>query len=277
LIVLCSAPASAAQFVLLDVTFDYTYADALNSRPSMSHHYVTDGQGMNAARPLNWTSPVNYRDGTVHLHLEVLQKPAGAQPVGWALCYVGNAGSYGCPYTPYYTATGTYERDVSMRSFFQNDTIDWSRGVKQLDMVYTVNDTGNGHVHNFPNLQNLVAPTRVRLAMVQVSAGSVYDPSILNKAPEPRPPDAGPALDAGSPGAAAPDAGTPDAGAIDADPAPVEPRPHPEPIPREGTPRATGDVIVMDGGCEAAPSELIAGALLTSLLWRSRRARAPRR
>ena len=36
-----------------------------------------------------------------------------------------------------------------------------------------------GHITNFPALKDLVTPTRVRIAMVQVSNGSTYDPSIL--------------------------------------------------------------------------------------------------
>jgi len=177
---LTAAPltARADQFVLFDATFTYTWDDAMNSSPSKSHYYVTPNNWLNKARPTNWQAPVDYRDGTVHIHLEVLEKPAGTQMAGWALCYVGG-NSYGCPYTPYYTQTGVYERDVDMHSFFNNATIDWTRGISEVDLVYTVNDSGSGHITNFPNLKDLVTPTRVRIAMVQVSQGSKYDPSIL--------------------------------------------------------------------------------------------------
>jgi hypothetical protein len=174
--------ARAEQFVLFDATFTYTWDDAMNSSPSKSHYYVTNSNWLNKARPTNWSAPVDYRDGTVHIHLEVLEKPAGNQQAGWALCYVGNSGSYGCPYTPYYTQTGVYERDVDMHSFFNNATIDWTRGISEVDLVYTVNDSGSGHITNFPNLKDLVTPTRVRMSMVQVSQGSKYDPSILGDA-----------------------------------------------------------------------------------------------
>lgn len=168
----------AEQFVLFDVTFTMTWEDATTSSPSKSHHYVKADSGLNPARPTNWVSPVNYRNGKVHIYLEVIEKPEGGQSQGWALCYVGS-GNYGCPYTEYYTEAGVYERDVDMHSFYNNATIDFTKGISQVDMIYTINDSGSGHVHNFPALKDKTTPTKVRIAMVQVSEGASYDPSIL--------------------------------------------------------------------------------------------------
>ncbi len=178
LLTLSPTPSHAEQFVLFDVTFTMTWEDATTSSPSKSHHYVKSDSGLSVTRPTNWVSPVNYRNGKVHIYLEVLEKPAGGQSQGWALCYVGG-GSYGCPYTEYYTATGVYERDVDMHSFYNNATIDFTKGISQVDMIYTINDSGSGHVHNFPELKDKTTPTKVRIAMVQVSEGDTYDPSIL--------------------------------------------------------------------------------------------------
>jgi hypothetical protein len=83
--------ATAAQFVLFDVTFSYTKEDADNSKPSKSHYYVKDPV-LNVNRPKDWTSPVDYRNGTVHVRLEVLEKPAGGAPTTWTLCYIPNKG-----------------------------------------------------------------------------------------------------------------------------------------------------------------------------------------
>src|SRR5690606_17166583 len=127
-------------------------------------------------------SPVNYRDGSVHIRVEVLEKPAGGQTVGWALCYIANQGAYGCPYSDYYTEEGVYERDVAMNNFWTSGPITWESGIKQMDLVYTINNSGSGQVHNFPELQNATTPTGVRITMVQVSAGDTYDPSILDDA-----------------------------------------------------------------------------------------------
>jgi hypothetical protein len=182
LVTLLPKPSRAQQFVLFDVSFDFTWEDAINAAPSKSHYYVKESNGLSLQRPTNWVTPINYRTGKVHIHLEVLEKPAGGQKQGWALCYVGQAGSYGCPYTDYYTETGTYERDVSMDSFYNNATIDWTKGVSEVDLVYTINDSGQGHVHFFPELKDKTTPTKVRLAMVQVASGSTYDPSMLPSA-----------------------------------------------------------------------------------------------
>ena len=76
--------ARADQFVLFDVTFTFTQEDALNSKPSQSHYYVKSDR-LDPQRPKDWTSPVDYRNGTVHLRLEVLEKPAGDQPTSCLL------------------------------------------------------------------------------------------------------------------------------------------------------------------------------------------------
>lgn len=175
---LSAGTARADQFVLFDATFTYTWQNATTSSPSKSHYYVNEGNWLNKARPTNWVSPVNYRNGKVHIRVEVFEKPAGAQKVGWALCYVANQGGYGCPYTDYYSAPGIYEKEVSMTSFYNNQTLQWDRGVKQVDLVYTINDSGSGHVDRYPNLMNQTTPTRLRITMVQVSQGDTYRPAI---------------------------------------------------------------------------------------------------
>ncbi|HXI57528.1 MAG TPA: hypothetical protein VNO55_15785 [Polyangia bacterium] len=184
LVVLTSLPgrARAEQFLLFDATFTYTWNDAITSTPSKSHYYVTEKNWLNKSRPANWISPVNYRDGKVHIRAEVIEKPPGTQQAGWALCYVANVGNYGCPYTDYYTKVGVYEKDADMHTFYNNTTLQWDHGVKEVDLVYTINGSGSGHISNFPALKDATTPTKVRISMVQVSAGSTYDPSILNTA-----------------------------------------------------------------------------------------------
>jgi hypothetical protein len=179
LVSLSAKTSRAEQFVLFDQTFTMTWEDAISSTPSKSHHYVKANSGLNPMQPSNWVSPIDYRNGKVHIHLEVLDKPAGGQKQGWALCYVGKAGSYGCPYTDYYTEEGVYDKEVSMTNFYNDDTIDWTKGIAEVDLIYTINDSGSGHVHFFPELKDKTTPTTVRIAMVQVSAGSTYDGSVL--------------------------------------------------------------------------------------------------
>src|SRR5262249_28625563 len=120
------------QFVLFDVTFSFSKMDADTSTPSKSHYYVK-GAALNPQRPRDWTSPVDYRNGTVHIRLEVLDRPASGEPTQWSLCYIPNRGQgngYGCTGTPLYAEKGVYEKDVSMKSFWQNDAILWTEGIK---------------------------------------------------------------------------------------------------------------------------------------------------
>lgn len=174
--------AAAAQFTLFDVTFDYTKADADNSKPSKSHYYVK-GDRLNPNRPTDWTSPVDYRNGTVHIRIEVLEKPAGGEPTTWTLCYIPNKGQgngYGCTGTDLFRETGVYEKDVPMTAFWQNEGIVWTEGIKQMDLVIKDSSGGSGHAHKRADHEKFF-PARVRITMTQVSAGSKYDPSLAPK------------------------------------------------------------------------------------------------
>ena len=186
LIAMCAAaPAGtclADQFVLFDVTFTYTKDNADNSKPSKSHYYVKADQ-LNPNRPKDWTSPIDYRNGSVHIRCEVLEKPAGAEPTTWTLCYIPNKGQkngYGCTGTPLYRDKGVYERDVSMTSFWENDSIIWSEGIKRKDLV--IKDGSGGHAHKWADHEKFF-PTKVRITLVQVSAGGKCDPSLVQNLP----------------------------------------------------------------------------------------------
>ena len=72
LLMLNASLTRADQFVLFDVTFPFTKDDAFNSKPNQSHYYVK-GDKLNAQRPKDWTAPVDYRNGTVHVRLEVIE------------------------------------------------------------------------------------------------------------------------------------------------------------------------------------------------------------
>lgn len=168
------------QFVLFDVEFTYTKVDADNSTPSKSHYYVTS-ERLNSDMPIDWTSPVDYRNGTVHIRLEVIEKPTGDIPTTWTLCYIPNEGQgngYGCTSTGLYTTEGIYEVDVPMTSFWENESIIWSKGIKQMDLVIKDDSGGQGHAHKREDHENFF-PTRVRIIMVQVPVGEVYNPKLV--------------------------------------------------------------------------------------------------
>jgi len=176
------APCRANQFVLIDVTFPFTKEDAENSTPSKSHYYVR-GDKMNPDRPKDWTSPVDYRNGTVHIRTEVIEKPEGGEPTTWSLCYIPNKGQkngYGCTNTTLYKEKGVYEQDVSMTKFWENDSIIWSEGIKEMHLVLKADK--NLHAHKRPDPEHFF-PTKVRITMVQVAAGAKYDPSLVPNLP----------------------------------------------------------------------------------------------
>jgi hypothetical protein len=176
--------AHAEQFVLFDATFTYTKADADNSKPSKSHYYVR-GKDLNPDRPRDWTAPVDYRNGTVHIRAEIIEKPAGGEPTTWTICYIPNKGQkngYGCTGTGIFREIGVYEHDVSMKSFWENDSIIWSEGIKQMDLVIKDNSGGSGHAHKRKDHEKFF-PTKVRITLVQVSAGSTYDPGLVPNLP----------------------------------------------------------------------------------------------
>src|SRR5688572_30452753 len=190
LLVAAPAPRRGDQFVLFDVTFTYTKEDADNSKPSPSHYYVK-GDRLNPERPKDWTSPVDYRTGTVHTRIEVLEKPDGGEPTQWNLCYIPNKGQkngYGCTTTGVYKEKGVYEQDVAMTKFWQNDSIVWSEGVKEMHLVIKDGSGGSGHAHKRADHEKFF-PTKMRITMIQVAAGAKYDPSLVPNLPPAKPKD----------------------------------------------------------------------------------------
>lgn len=180
----CATFSRAEQFVLFDVTFPYTKADADNAKPNPSHYYVK-GDMLNAQRPKDWTAPVDYRNGTVHVRLEVIEKPAGGEPTTWSVCYIPNKGQrhgYGCIGTDVYKEAGVYEKDIDMTKFWQNDDIVWSEGIKEMHLVIKDNSGGQGHAHKRPDFEKFF-PTKIRMTLIQVSAGAKYDPKLVPNLP----------------------------------------------------------------------------------------------
>src|SRR5436190_6388786 len=139
----------AAQFVLFDVVFTYTKEDADTSTPSKPHFYLK-GDRINPDRPKDWTSPIDYRNGLVHFRAEIIEKPPGGEPTTWTMCYIPNKGQgngYGCTGTDIFREKGVYEKDVSMNTFWENKSIIWTEGIKQIDLVIKDGSGVSGHAH----------------------------------------------------------------------------------------------------------------------------------
>ncbi|WP_095533247.1 hypothetical protein [Jiulongibacter sediminis] len=173
-----------SQFTLFDVEFSYSKSDAENSSPSKSHFYVKNHL-INPNRPVDWTSPVNFRDGLVHIRIDVIEKPMGNEPTKWTICYIPNRGQdngYGCTSTDLFTSEGVFEKDVSMHDFWENQSIIWTEGIKQMDLVIKDESGGQGHAHKRKDHEKFF-PTRVRISMIQVAEGYQYNPRLLPEKP----------------------------------------------------------------------------------------------
>jgi len=173
----CATPCSAQQFVLFDEVFSFGIEEAVRTK---SHLFVMPddfGKGC----PSDWTSPVDYRNGRVHIRIEVLEKPKGEAPTTWSLCYIPNVGQkngYGCTGTAKYTREGVYDSEVSMTAFWNHDSIVWDKGIKKMALVIKDGSGGQGHAHKRKDHEKYF-PTRIRISMVQIARGGKFDESIL--------------------------------------------------------------------------------------------------
>jgi len=61
-----------------------------------------------------------------------------------------------------------------MTTFWQNDDIVWSEGIKEMHLV--LEDDRNLHAHKRPDSEKFF-PTKVRMTLTRVSKGSTYSPS----------------------------------------------------------------------------------------------------
>jgi hypothetical protein len=86
LALVAATPARAEQFVLFQQTFEITKAAVDRSG---SHFYVR-GPMLTQPAGNNWTGPVDYRNGTVYIQTEVLEKPNATEPNHWSYCYMPN-------------------------------------------------------------------------------------------------------------------------------------------------------------------------------------------
>jgi hypothetical protein len=169
-----AAPARAEQFVLFQQTFEITKA-AVDKAGS---HFFVRGGMLSQPPGNNWTAPVDYRNGNVYIRTEVLEKPASGEPNHWSYCYMPNrpiGPGYGCAGSGRYTDKGVYDRVEKMTSWWQNTAISWPQGIKEMHLV--IKGMGDsGHLHKRSDVDKLF-PSKVRITMVQVSAGSTLDAS----------------------------------------------------------------------------------------------------
>jgi hypothetical protein len=155
-----SSRAQAEQFVLIDLTYEATTANTMDS----------NFPGTPAANiPKNLKTPIDYASGTAYVRYEVLTKPSAAKTL-YNVCFK-NASNYAClGYGPAYTATGTYNYSGAFSSFWQGDLVDWSMGISEVMLILKdeteVKVQGNAMFY----------PTKMRVTITIVAPGSTYVP-----------------------------------------------------------------------------------------------------
>lgn len=155
---LCSV-ARAEQFVLVDVSYTHSAETTKDS------HYYTKPP---ADAPKDWTNPVDYSTGSVHIIVDVKTKPAGDTPTKFQICFEGTP-SYACTLqSPTYTATGRVEWDSPFKDFWYDSTVDWSKGTKQIPLI--LKDTNNGKPAGDPKYM----PTDLHVQLTLVSPGAKF-------------------------------------------------------------------------------------------------------
>lgn len=117
--------AAQQQFVLVDATFTATAQNTMKSQYPIAPL---------PAAPSNWRTPINWAEGSIHVRLEVIEKPTALKTLG-NVCFENSMTLTCQPYPPPFSSKGVYPSSAKISSFWQYDVFDWT---KKLDRVYVV-------------------------------------------------------------------------------------------------------------------------------------------
>jgi hypothetical protein len=177
-----SAVRAQDQLELVDVTYTATAENTDDSRYDLEP---------SADVPDDWTSPVDYAGGSVHVRAEVLDKPSD-DLTNLNICLEGAPGeTLSClPYLVY-TEPGVYEDTFPFDVLWQYDVRDWTESTNQIAMI-------------LKDEEELVRPDdpafypyELHVTITLLTEGTTYVPP--GEEPEPEP-DAGAAGDGGEGG-----------------------------------------------------------------------------
>lgn len=155
-----SSRAYAEQFVLLDLSYEATSANTMDSHfPAMPAANI----------PKNLKTPVDYASGTAYVRFEVLTKPSAAKTL-YNICFE-NASNYAClPYPPAYTAAGVYTFNAPFSAFWQGNLVDWSMGISGVQLI--LKDEKEAKVQG----SAMFYPYQTHITITLVTPGSTYEP-----------------------------------------------------------------------------------------------------
>ena len=153
---LCSALPAAAQnkFIAADTTYTATTMNTMNS-----HYNITPPAGI----PTNWKSPIDYTTGTVSVRMEVLEKPSTAKTLV-NVCFEGNVETC-MNYPPAYTGPGVINFSQEIKSFWQYDMFDYSKGIQTVAVSLKDED------ETLAQGNAMFYPTKVKLTVTVTAAG----------------------------------------------------------------------------------------------------------
>jgi hypothetical protein len=157
------AAARAEQIVLFDTTYTHTNAND-------SHHGIS-GAALN--QPDNWTSPIDYTQGTIHFYQEVMTKPSNRETI-IDFCLISTR-DYGCIETFVYTTTGLHEtvRSMAGKDVDKRAVIDFTHKMQSIQMVLK---TPAPTYINGGKPQSDFLPSKMRFVATLVSPGGTYVP-----------------------------------------------------------------------------------------------------
>lgn len=149
------ARADQAQFVLIDATFTATANNTMSSE-----YAVAPLPGA----PANWRAPVDFAAGTLHVRVEVLEKPSDRETL-CNVCFKA-ADVLTCqPYPKPYTKPGVYKSEAYFSSFWQYEMYDWTKPVERVNVV--VKDENGRFVQGNPAF----FPTKLHVTVTIVPPG----------------------------------------------------------------------------------------------------------
>lgn len=152
------ARAQDSQFVLIDATFTATSSNTMSSEYAVAPL---------AGAPENWRAPIDYAAGSLHVRVEVLEKPSNLKTL-CNVCFKA-ADVLTCqPYPEPYTKPGVYESDAYFRSFWQYELYDWTKPVERVNVV--VKDENGRFVQGNPSY----FPTKLHVTVTIVPPGERF-------------------------------------------------------------------------------------------------------
>ncbi len=253
--------AQAAQFTLVDLTYEHKYEYASHFRINPSPE-----------TPANWKAPVDFTKGRVYGRLEVMSRPSSTDRAIFGIC-LESTPSYACTFSPTYTNQKVLTWDQPFSQMYQANQVDWTKRPRKVALIQKMEAYGRNiePAQIGEAMARRYLPTTVRVVVTFVPEGETYvpPPPTSPTPPSGAAPDGGVGTDAGpGPGEGARDDASAiepsaDAGAAAPAPAPPVPATVPPSVPavpvrRDAAPAPEAEPEPAArpraaGGCSAGP------------------------